>query len=68
MQSEAKKLYDALNEDGVLKQQYGKKMTGDWEKDKKSFMTQYEANEKLFGLDAIDLDDLDADDYVGDDY
>jgi len=54
MNIEAKKLYNALSEEGVLKQVYGKKMTGSWEKDSKLFMEAYNENEKLFGLGEID--------------
>lgn len=57
MLSEARKLYDALNEEGLLKAQYGKKMKGNWEKDKKEFLRLYEEDQKMFDLDAIDLDD-----------
>ena len=56
MNSEAKKLYDALKDEGVLKEVYGKKMTGNWSKDEKLFMEAYKENEKLFGLEAIDLE------------
>ena len=56
MSLEAKKLYDALKDEGILKEVYGKKMTGNWTKDEKLFMEAYKENEKLFGLEALDLD------------
>lgn len=59
MQEEAKILYDTLKAEGLLKTHYGTKMTGNWEKDKRSFLTQYESNEKMFGLNSIDLDEFD---------
>lgn len=61
MQEEAKKLYDTLKTEGLLKTHYGTKMTGNWDKDKKSFLKQYESNEKMFGLDALDLDEFEED-------
>lgn len=68
MQSESKRLYDALNEEGLLKKQYGRKMTGDWEKDKASFLRQYEENEKLYRGDILDLDEDEDDDLFSDGY
>lgn len=57
---EAKKLYDALVDSGELKSSY-KFMTGDWNRDKNSFLRQYRENEDLinssFGNIFIDDDD-----------
>lgn len=57
--SQAKQIYDALLENGELKALYSS-MTGIWEKDKRSFIRQYEENEKLINDNSvIDLDDFD---------
>lgn len=57
--SQAKQVYDALLESGELTTLYSS-MKGDWEKDKKSFTRQYEANEELINNSSvIDLDDID---------
>lgn len=57
MSSEIKELYEALKSEGVLKEFYGKRMTGNWEKDEKTFTEMYQENEKLFGLESINLDE-----------
>lgn len=57
--SQARKIYNALLESGELKTLYSS-MKGIWEKDKKSFVRQYEENERLINDDSlIDLDDFD---------
>jgi hypothetical protein len=57
--SQAKRIYDALLESGELKTLYSS-MKGDWKKDQKSFIKQYEDNERLINGDSvIDLDDYD---------
>lgn len=57
--SQARKIYNALLESGELKTLYSS-MKGVWEKDKKSFVRQYEENERLINDDSlIDLDDFD---------
>lgn len=57
--SQAKKIYDALLESGELKALYSS-MVGEWSKDQKSFIRQYEEDERLINDDSlIDLDDYD---------
>lgn len=56
MQSQAKELYDTLKEEGVLKQMYGKKMTGVWKRDKTIFTAAYIENEALLNNTLIEED------------
>lgn len=51
MLSEAKKLYNALKSEGILKQVGGKRLTGSWENDEKLFMEYYEEDQKLLNGD-----------------
>ena len=56
---QAKKLYNALKESGDLSTLYFA-MTGNWDKDKNSFIRQYNENEELINnKEVIDLDDID---------
>lgn len=58
--SEAKKIYDALQESGALTTLYAS-MKGVWEKDKKEFLKQYNENEEIINNPGvIDLDDIDV--------
>lgn len=43
---EAKTIYDSLKSSGDLKKLYSS-MSGDWSRDKKKFLRQYEENEEL---------------------
>ena len=56
--SQARKIYNALLESGELTTLYSS-MKGDWDKDEKSFIRQYEADELLINNSStIDLDDI----------
>lgn len=55
--SQVRKVYNALLESGELTTLYTS-MKGDWNKDKKLFTKQYEANEELIrNISDIDLDE-----------
>jgi len=56
---QARKIYDALVESGELKTLYSS-MKGTWEKDEKTFLRQYEENQKIIN-DASSVIDLDED-------
>ena len=54
--SEAKKIYESLKQTGDLKLMYSS-MTGDWHKDSKKFIAQYNANEDLIN-GVMDTDEV----------
>lgn len=55
-------LYKELKESGDLSTMFPG-LTGDWEKDERSFTRQYESNEELLSEDPLELDDDDEDIY-----
>lgn len=55
---EMKAIYTALEESGDLKKMFPG-LTGDWEKDEKTFTTEYNTNERI--LENLEVEDVEDD-------
>lgn len=58
---EMKAIYITLKESGDLKKMFPS-MSGDWEKDKKTFTTEYNTNERLLEED-LEIDEFEQRDF-----